>query len=406
MITYNADNYDFFYFSYYIYYEEGSGHNYSGFTYDTTFTIQSELLEDATWISINVDALSGMHPIDEVLHYNENTMASIFGSNGAWLNLGVNGREESLQGTYNSVMDFWDSGEFSRSYSQFITESEDNSDNQLMDITSDDILIYSVMHYNEDYYNGDIIIPFIIISSPTYFEDTEIFVNGLEIETFYAFPFGIATTFGDNESEEYPTPQEINTYEIYINGEVISGEFSFSDSTEFTNWVSGQSYNGAEDLYIEWADNGADFYSVDFETWNWYGYEACDFDTVFITVDTNFTIPNTLFTNCLSVGSEIEVQVASVNGVVPIAGAVGDIENSYGFSSWAWNEEIYLYIPIDTECTLGDLNGDCELNILDVVTLVDIIMSNGNYIAAGDINGDGYLNIMDVVQLVNLVLEF
>ena len=53
---------------------------------------------------------------------------------------------------------------------------------------------------------------------------------------------------------------------------------------------------------------------------------------------------------------------------------------------------------------LGDVNGDGELNILDVVTLVDIIMSNENYIAAGDINGDGYLNIMDVVQLVNVAL--
>ena len=56
---------------------------------------------------------------------------------------------------------------------------------------------------------------------------------------------------------------------------------------------------------------------------------------------------------------------------------------------------------------LGDVNCDFELNILDVVTLVDVIMTSygEEYIAAGDINGDGYLNIMDVVQLVNLVLE-
>jgi len=63
--------------------------------------------------------------------------------------------------------------------------------------------------------------------------------------------------------------------------------------------------------------------------------------------------------------------------------------------------EIYYF-----NYNLGDVNGDSELNILDVVTLVDNIMSNGNYIAAGDINGDGYLNIMDVVQLVIVILEF
>jgi len=61
-------------------------------------------------------------------------------------------------------------------------------------------------------------------------------------------------------------------------------------------------------------------------------------------------------------------------------------------------EIYYLY-------NMGDVNGDGGLNILDVVTLVDIIMSNGNYISAGDINRDGYLNIMDVVQLVNMVLD-
>ena len=55
----------------------------------------------------------------------------------------------------------------------------------------------------------------------------------------------------------------------------------------------------------------------------------------------------------------------------------------------------------------GDVNEDYNIDVLDVVTLVDVIMiSYGEeYIAAGDMNEDGYLNIMDVVQLVNLVLE-
>jgi len=61
--------------------------------------------------------------------------------------------------------------------------------------------------------------------------------------------------------------------------------------------------------------------------------------------------------------------------------------------------EIYYY-----NYNIGDVNGDGGLNILDVVALVDIIMSNGDYIELGDINNDGYLNIMDVVQLINLIL--
>ena len=59
------------------------------------------------------------------------------------------------------------------------------------------------------------------------------------------------------------------------------------------------------------------------------------------------------------------------------------------------------YIP-------GDLNQDDAINVLDVVTLVNIIL---NVIdptpvqeMAADINEDGDLNVLDVVMIVNLVL--
>jgi hypothetical protein len=51
----------------------------------------------------------------------------------------------------------------------------------------------------------------------------------------------------------------------------------------------------------------------------------------------------------------------------------------------------------------GDINGDGILNILDIVSLVNLVLSN-NYEASGDINGDGLLNILDIVSLVNLIL--
>ena len=53
---------------------------------------------------------------------------------------------------------------------------------------------------------------------------------------------------------------------------------------------------------------------------------------------------------------------------------------------------------------LGDLNGDGEINVLDVVSLVNVILDGGDYISAGDMNQDGALDILDVVTLVNLIL--
>jgi hypothetical protein len=52
---------------------------------------------------------------------------------------------------------------------------------------------------------------------------------------------------------------------------------------------------------------------------------------------------------------------------------------------------------------LGDINGDGIPNILDLVSLVNLILSD-DYIDTGDLNEDGTLNILDVVLLANLIL--
>jgi len=52
---------------------------------------------------------------------------------------------------------------------------------------------------------------------------------------------------------------------------------------------------------------------------------------------------------------------------------------------------------------LGDINGDEILNILDIVSLINLVLAN-NYENNADINSDGLLNILDIVSLVNLIL--
>jgi hypothetical protein len=56
------------------------------------------------------------------------------------------------------------------------------------------------------------------------------------------------------------------------------------------------------------------------------------------------------------------------------------------------------------DITLGDLNGDGVLNILDIVVLANLILSGDSSNQAGDLNQDGSYNILDIVILVNLIL--
>ena len=66
-------------------------------------------------------------------------------------------------------------------------------------------------------------------------------------------------------------------------------------------------------------------------------------------------------------------------------------------------KELNLLIKADTSI-LGDINFDDQLNILDIVSIVDIIL-NDEFNSIADLNSDGLNNILDIVQLVSLILE-
>ena len=52
----------------------------------------------------------------------------------------------------------------------------------------------------------------------------------------------------------------------------------------------------------------------------------------------------------------------------------------------------------------GDVDGDGEVTILDIVLIVNCILSN-DCDECSDLNDDGEVNILDIIQLVNIILE-
>ena len=63
-------------------------------------------------------------------------------------------------------------------------------------------------------------------------------------------------------------------------------------------------------------------------------------------------------------------------------------------------ERAYFYNGI----LQGDMNGDATLNILDIVALVNLILSGGTN-SLGDMNEDGESNILDVVILAGIIIN-
>ena len=58
-----------------------------------------------------------------------------------------------------------------------------------------------------------------------------------------------------------------------------------------------------------------------------------------------------------------------------------------------------------SSCVLfGDVNGDSNINVIDVVETVNLILG-AEYSGIADINQDNSVDVADVVQLVSIILD-
>ena len=64
---------------------------------------------------------------------------------------------------------------------------------------------------------------------------------------------------------------------------------------------------------------------------------------------------------------------------------------------------------IESNYVIGDINEDNQLNILDIITLVDIVLNdnsiNEQQLVNGDLNQDSQLNIFDIIIMITLIIN-
>jgi hypothetical protein len=66
------------------------------------------------------------------------------------------------------------------------------------------------------------------------------------------------------------------------------------------------------------------------------------------------------------------------------------------------DENIYLG---NIDILIGDMNGDGNLDVLDVIQLFNMILLGNEITDVSDVNCDGLLNVLDVVELVLIILD-
>ena len=71
-------------------------------------------------------------------------------------------------------------------------------------------------------------------------------------------------------------------------------------------------------------------------------------------------------------------------------------------SNWSNIEEVTLFG--NQTGLVGDVNGDGDINVVDITALIDIIMNDGSD-AAADVNGDGDINVVDITALIDIIMN-
>ena len=91
--------------------------------------------------------------------------------------------------------------------------------------------------------------------------------------------------------------------------------------------------------------------------------------------------------------------------------------NQEGIISYANNEidtawmlsVIYDLLSNNEDMLLGDVNSDGLINVLDVVNIINFILSInipvGDQFVLSDLNQDDVINVLDVVLIVNIILN-
>ena len=205
---------------------------------------------------------------------------------------------------------------------------------------------------------------------------------------------GLMIFFGDDEGY---------IHALDINGNLYDG-FPIYSTIPLTGSVIFHDINNDGLAEIIFGDEGANLHILesDDEFYNSFSY-----------------YPNFPISNPFAYSSSVGIDDLDNDGDLEIfAGTSGDVlvydikENMSLENYWniyrANNHRNGFYIS-EIICNAGDINNDMILNILDIVSLVNIIIGNMDITSseecAADINVDGTIDILDIVMLLNIVIE-
>ena len=64
-----------------------------------------------------------------------------------------------------------------------------------------------------------------------------------------------------------------------------------------------------------------------------------------------------------------------------------------------------VIIGLKAAALTGDVNGDGEVNVVDITALIDAIMNDITDNPRADVNGDGNIDVVDITALIDIIMN-
>lgn len=133
-------------------------------------------------------------------------------------------------------------------------------------------------------------------------------------------------------------------------------------------------------------------------------YEDGILSVVYTDVDNNLATVSDVFVD--DMGFVMTPNSHTYSDGVTFSATIGSGYNYATLSFSDGSQSVQIEVELGSGCEPGDANADNLINVLDIVSTTNLILSEaGEYNPCSDVNNDGYINVLDVVALVNLILN-
>ena len=222
----------------------------------------------------------------------------------------------------------------------------------------------------------------------------------------------------ENYGLQYATGNIVSLFPIYDNaiGEVTDNNMDLSDAySDYAEWRYFTGDRSIPGMYFNESIAYCESTTMDFENSFYISsdkgasrYINLPSDNINISIDSDYL--NEINFSLLMIDENNEFDIINLSSENDISFNISDNTSNVLFVNSIYSDidsnDLNFTLSVNDNFNLGDFNYDNSVDVIDVIILVNYILSPATVeLEGGDINGDNEVNILDVTFLINIILN-